>query len=815
MDNLFQDFRYGLRVLVKNPAFSAVAILTLALGIGANTAIFSVIDAVLLRPFPYEDPERLVITWEANLDLGLPQMVVSSPNYADWREQNRVFDEMAAFRTRGMFLGREDELVRLHGVQTTSSLFAILDTQPILGRLFHPDEDLPGSDRVVLLSHALWQSRFGSDPDILGRTVELDSQGHTVVGIMPRDFNFPPPMAFDGSEGIPPDRQHHLWTPIARDMKSGSRGAHNLTVVARLREGVGLERAENDLNAIAARLEEKYPDINKGWRVALVPLQDQVLGDTRPALLVLMAAVAFVLLIACVNVANLLLARGTGRQKEFAIRAALGAGQIRLVRQLLTESFILSLLGGAIGMILAFWGVKALLGLAPPHIHRLQETALDAWVILFTVAISVITGMLFGLAPAFQSFVHQINPWLKEGGRSDAQGGGSPQFKNALTVVEVALSLVLLVGAGLLFQSFLNLRGVDYGFEAENVLTMQVTLPRASYSEHSAQVAAYGMLEEQLNAIPGIDSAGFIYDIPLAADRQGTSFLIEGEPPPPPEENRVVNVTVTTPQYHRSIGIPLLAGRYFTEQDGAGSAPVVVINESLARRFFAGEDPIGRGVLVQDSQSRRIVGVVGDVRHNTLRHDPNPTIYAPFTQGFPTRSLFLVARTRMAASTAASALRGVIREFDPQVPIYDIRTMEEILSDSMAQPRFSSLMLGLFSGLALVLASIGIYGVISYSVSRRTAEMGIRMALGAGKNEILKLVTGEGLRPALLGVALGLIAALILTRYLESLLFDVTSTDPLTLVAVSALLLIVAFLACYVPARRAARVDPNVALRYE
>ncbi|HXG65767.1 MAG TPA: ABC transporter permease [Blastocatellia bacterium] len=812
METLWQDLRYGIRTLARRPGFTAIAVLTLALGIGANSALFSVVNAVLLRPFPFGDPEHLVIVWETKLQRNLPFMFASPPNYADWREQNQVFEEMAAFFPGSFFLTQDGEPAQVPGARVTASLFPLLQVQLLLGRTFSPEEDRPGGPKAVVLSHGLWQRRFGADPNLVGTTILLNDQPHTVAGIMPPDFNFPPPIAL---EGTAPAERADLWLPFALDMKAGQRGAHYMTVIARLKPGVSVEQANAEMNAIADRLEQDYPDTNAGWDITIVPFAAQVLGKVQPALLVLLGAVGCVLAIACANIANMLLSRAAGRRKEFAIRMALGAGRARLLRQLLTESLALALLGGAAGLLLAYWGMRFLILAAPGNVPRLEESSINLTVAGFTLAIALLTGTLFGLAPALQSFSPDLSRWLKEGGRTSGEGAGT--FRAALVAAEVALALALLAGAGLLLQSFRHLRGVDAGFQAANVTTLRLSLPQARYPQPAHRVAAYMEIERRMNALPEVEAAGFTFDLPLESDWQGTSFTIEGEPPLPPDANRQINFTFVTPGYFRAMGVPLLRGRNFTEQDGPGAPNVILINETLARRFFPTEDPIGKRLFVGFSSNvpREVVGIVGDVRHSDFYQPPTAHVYVPCYQAAFMNSMSLVARSRAQSSAVIAAAREQIRSFDRALPIYDIKTMEQVVSESLAQPRFSGLLLGLFAVLALALGSVGIYGVISYSVAQRTHEIGVRMALGAQRRDILKMVVGRGMRPVFIGLGIGLAGALWLTRFLSSLLFGVSATDPMIFAGVALLLLLAALLACYVPARRATKVDPMMALRYE
>ncbi|MEW6208039.1 MAG: ABC transporter permease, partial [Acidobacteriota bacterium] len=593
MQTFLQDVRYGFRMLAKTPGFTAVAIITLALGIGANTAIFSVVNAVLLRPFPFHQPDRLFVIWERQSQMGLPYMFASPPNYADWREQNQVFEEIAAFDPRGFFLKEADESIRVQGARVTASLFATLKVLPLAGRVFTEEEDRPNAPRVVVLGYGLWRERFHEDRNVIGQAVTINEESHTIIGVMPPSFKFPPPINLEGGS---PDQKTDLWVPFAMDMKSGQRGAHFMRVIARLKPDVTPDRASEEMNAIARRLEQSFSETNKGWDVTLAPFSEQVLGEIRPALVALMAAVGLVLLIASVNIANLMLARGAARQKEMAIRSALGAGRWRIVRQLITESLLLALAGGAAGLVVASAGIDILIKYAPRDVPRLEDANIDVAVMAFTLAVSLVTGVLFGLAPAIRTFSLDLNQWLKEGGRSVE--GGRMRLGSALVVVEVALSLALLVGAGLLFQSFLRLSSVETGFVTKNALTMRMTLPQSKYAGREQRIAAYREMERSVRSSPEIEAAGFVLEIPLAADRQGTTFLIEGAPPPAQGEEPRTNFTFTTPGYFEAMGIPLLKGRAFNEQDSAGSQNVVIINWSLARRFFSDEDPVGKHIYV-------------------------------------------------------------------------------------------------------------------------------------------------------------------------------------------------------------------------
>ncbi len=811
MSRFWQDFRGGVRFLSREPAFALVAIFALALGIGATTSIFSVVNAVLLVPYPYEAPERLAVVWERQQSRGLPRMFASPPNYADWRERNQSFSDMGAFTTSDFFLEPQDGLsTRVRGARVTASMMRTLEVSPVIGRLFDDSEDQPGGSPTALISHRLWQSRFASSPSVPGQSFRLNGQEVTIVGVMPAAFEFPPPISL---EGTTPSHDIDIWVPFSWDISRQSRGAHYVTVIARLRDGMTIQQASSDMRAIAAQLESEYPQSNSGWDIVVTPLQEEVTGPIRPALLVLLGAVGLVLLIACVNVANLLLARGAARRKEFAIRTALGAASGRLVRQSLTESLALALPSGALGLLMAVWGTQALLQLAPQNVPRLDQASMDLRVAAFTLTVSLLTGLLFGIAPALQSFSGEISQKLRSGGRSQAEGRSGKRLRSALVVAEVALCLILLTGAGLLFLSFVQLRSVDAGFGAQNVMTARIALPSSRYSGREQWDAAYRELERQLNAAPGVVAAGFTLDIPLAQDRQGTGFFKEGEPLEETEENRQINFSFVTPGYFPSMGIQLLQGRLFSDADQAGREDVLVINQEMAHRFFPQENPIGQQLRLGFSlnKPRRIVGIVASVRHDTLRSDPNPAAYVPYSQQPWSSRLSLTVKGEQALSP--SMLRSLVGRFDSSLPIYDIQTMEQVLDASSARLSFSYRLLGLFSAAALLLAAIGLYGVISYSVTRRIRDTGVRIALGASQGRILRMVAGQGLRLAALGVVLGIAGSMALSRILASLLYGVEATDPVVLASVSVLMLSVAVAASLIPARRATLVDPVVALR--
>jgi putative ABC transport system permease protein len=804
LETLWQDLRYGLRTLMKNPGFTLVAVLTLSLGIGANTAIFSVVNAVLLRPLPFAEPERLVWLWDTQ-----PQLTTtptSLPDFLGWKSQNQSFEHLAAFQSGSMFIDTGDGMRDTPVGLVTPETFALFRVSPILGRTFTDEETLPGRFRVAVLSHGMWQGRFGSDPNVLGRTMDVSGAPYTIIGVMPEGFSFP-------------DRAE-FWRPLPIDPNKLDPGPHYLSVVGRLKPTVTLAQAQAEMSAIAARLSEQYAEKNAGHGVKLELLRDVVVGDIGPALFVLLGAVGFVLLIACANVANLLLARVGVRQKEIAVRTALGASRLRIVRQLFTESMMLSVGGGAAGLLIAVWGVNWLVSLAPKTIPRVHEIAVDPRVICFTLLISVATSLLFGLAPALQASRPDLTGALKEGGRGSA-GLLRNRLRSALVISEVALSLVLLIGAGLMIRSFAKLNQVDPGFNPDRVFTAGVSLLRSKYPDDERVASFYSQLLERAAATPGIESAGAISDLPLLGSNTSDSFTIEGRPPVAKQEEPSTEYHVVTPRYFESMGIPLLAGRDFAGTDTKQSPNVVVINQTFARRHFAGESPLGHRLRLQGQERDPllIVGVVGDVRQLGLDKQPVPEAFVPFLQDPLSetyqRSMTIVARTKSAPGAVAGSLRAALTSLDKSLPVYDLKPMTEYLRDSLARRRFNLILLTAFSGVALALAAIGIYGVISYGVTQRTHEIGIRMALGAEKVDVLWLVVRQGMVMALGGVAIGLLASFALTRLMESLLFGVSVTDPLTFSVIALLLTCVALLACFIPARRATKVDPMIALRYE
>jgi putative ABC transport system permease protein len=805
MQTFLQDLRYGARTLLKSPGVSVIAVLTLALGLGANTAIFSVVNAVLLRPLPFKEPERLVMIREMKLPQ-FPEFAVASGNFMEWVKQNTTFERLIALRPASLNLAEPGNPELLRGLSVTSGFCAMLGVQPQLGRDFLPEEAQPGRNNVVLLSHKLWVRRFGSDPKIVNQTIPLHGQSYTVIGVMPAGFQFI-------------DRESELWTLMAFTAQDAqNHGGHSLgRVIGQLKPGVSPEQARAELSTIETRLAAQFPSV-KGWDVKMWPLLDFTVRSIKPALLVLLVAVAFVLLIACVNVANLLLARATGRQKELAIRTALGAGRARIVRQLLTESLLLALVGGTVGVLLAIWGTEFLLALAPKNLPRLSDVAIDNRALAFTTAITLLTGVVFGLAPAWQASKPNLNDVMKDAGRGSTEGGQRKWVRSTLVVLEVASALVLLIGAGLMLKSFWQLQQVDPGFQADNALALKVTLPKQKYPEEPQRVAFFQQVLEKVKALPGVQAAGATSLVPVSEDDFVLSFEVEDQPPLPNSTDPSANFFSVSADYFKAMGIPLLRGRLFNERDTSDATHVALINETLAQKIFPKQDPIGKR-LTFDRRDKNpdwyeIVGVVGDVKNYGLDQATTLQIYEPFTQQ-TFSSMSLIVRTESDLASLASAIRREVLSLDKEQPISGVVMLTELLSTSVAQRQFAMLLLGVFAVVALLLAAIGIYGVLSYAVTQRTHEIGIRMALGAGQREILRLVVGQGMRLALLGVVIGLAAAFTLMRLLASLLFEVSATDPLTFGSIALLLVGIALVACWVPARRAAQVDPLVALRSE
>jgi putative ABC transport system permease protein len=805
--DFWNDLRYAIRLQRKNPGFTIVAVIALALGIGANTAIFSVVNTVLLRPLPYKDPERLVMVWEEATKAGYPQDTPTAANFVDWRTQNQTFEGMAAIADDSFNLTGTGDPERLEGQRVSTDLFPLFGVEPQIGRVFAAAEDQPGNERVVLLSYGLWQRRFGGDAGIVGKTLQLNGAGYTVVGVMPARFQFPTP-------------DDEVWVPIAFTQEdAANRNRHYLRVVGRLKPGVSLAQAQADMSTIATRLQQQYPETNTDLGAVITPLHEHLVGDIRPALLILLGAVGLVLLIACANVANLLLARAAVRQKEIAVRVALGARRSRLIRQFLTESVSLSLLGGFVGLVISYVGLIVLKAFIPENISQARAISIDYKVLGFTLLVSVATGLIFGLAPALQSIRFNQAETLKEGGRDAATGGSGKRLRSLLVMAEVAISLVLLIGAGLLINSFLRLRNVDPGFRAENLLTMKIVLPEPKYEKKVQRSAFYTDVIQRVQSLPGVRSAAVTTNLPLYRQGNSISIGIEGRPAPPPGQEDIIVTRIISPGYFDTMSIPLLKGRPLTDQDTDDSPNVVVISEGMARRYWPGEEAIGKRIAVGRVKSQedwiQIVGVVKDVRQFELTADPKPQMYLTHRQYGFFDAQDLVVKTDVDSASMASAVRKTVWEIDKDQPVSNIRAMETILADSIARQRFSMLLLAIFAAVALVLAAVGIYGVMSYSVAQRTHEIGIRMALGAQTSAVLKLAVGYGLKLVIAGIAIGLVAAFALTRVMATLLFGVTATDPTTFTLISLLLVAVAAIASYIPARRATRVNPIIALRYE
>ena len=814
MHNLLQDIRFGLRMLLKSPSISIVATIALALGIGANTAIFSVVNAVLLRPLPFPNPDSLVQVFETDARRGYQRGSHSYPNFFDLREQNTVFERVASYYSSDFIMTGSGEPARLQGAVVTADLFPLLGVAPLHGRTFTAEEDKPStSGRVVILSQQLFQRRFNSDPRILNQTITLAGRPFTVVGVMPETFEFP-------IQNDPVD----LWTTIAADAVgktpvTGQRGAHFLRVIGRLKAGVTEEQAQAEVKAIAARLEQQYPDHNTNKSLRVESALAAMVGDVRPALFILLGAVACVLLIACANVANLLLARATSRHKEMAIRAALGASRMRVIRQLLTESVLLSLAGGAVGLLLAVWWSDLLVALGKEDIPRAVQVAIDWRVLGFTIAVSVLTGLIFGLVPAFHSSKSELVESLKEGGRGTGESARRNPVRSVLVVTELAIAVVLLVCAGLLIQSLWRLQRVNSGLQPENVMTFNLALPEIKY-DYAKQSQFFADLKSRLETAPGVQSASAVYPLPLSDERFSISFQIEGREVPEKDEPSGDFFT-TGIGYFRTMGIPILKGRDFDQNDRHGSTPVIIISDTFARQYFPNEDPLGKrihpgisSIEGEESPVREIVGAVGDVRNRGLDTEPRPAYYVPQTQ-VPFSQMVVVIKTHNDPRGVVSGATKDVAAMDPDLPLFGVKTMEEYLSASVASPRFNTTLLSIFAGVALVLTIVGLYGVMSYSVAQRTNEIGIRMALGAQGRDVLIMIVKQGSKLILIGLAIGLLGAYALTRLVASLLFGVTAKDPFTFAVVAMLLAIVALLACYVPAWRATKVDPMEALRCE
>jgi putative ABC transport system permease protein len=821
MNTLFQDIRYGARMLLKNPGITFVVILALALGIGANTAIFSVVDAVLLRPLPYPEAERLVFLNETSK--AMDEISVSYPNFTDWRNQNQVFEKIGVYNRNSYNLTGSGEAERIITGQVSADLFAALRVNPLMGRLFTNDEDKPGGTPVVLLSYPLWQRRFAGQAGILNQQLILNGKSYTVIGIMPNGYQFP--------------SRVEMWVPVGQLSGEASwqqRGNHpGLYGVARLKPGVTFAQAKAEMDTIGANLEKQYTDSNAGNGVGLHPLLEVFVGDMRRPLWVLFAAVAFVLLIACANIANLLLARAQSRQKEMAIRSAMGAGRWRIARQLLTESVLLALVGGTLGMLVAQWGIKLILYISPDAIPRSKEISLDWRVFAFTIGLSFITGLLFGLVPALQAGVVDVHETLKETGRGTS---GKHWLRSSLVIVEVGTTLVLLVGAGLMIRSFYRLQKVNPGFSYDHLTSFSVSLPRKKYVESEQREQFYNRLLENLRALPGVEATAAASGLPLGNNGWQTSFVVDGRPRPPRDQTPLMEACLVTPDYFKAMNIPVKSGRAFESRDDRSwvvgkdfskldedekeVAPLnaIVIDEEFARRYWPGEEAVGKRIAMGSEKKPRfltVLGVVGRVKMDGLSTDSKRVQgYFPFAQ-IPSEGMTVIIKAAGDPNQLIAAVRQQVKAIDSDQPIYSVRTMDDIRTESVAPERLNLTLLSIFAGIALVLAVVGIYGVMSYSVTQRTHEIGIRMAIGAQPRDVFRMIIRQGMMLALIGVGIGLVGAFLLTRLMASMLFGVEPTDPATFAAIAVLLTTVALVACYLPGRRATKVDPVVSLRYE
>ncbi|HZI49471.1 MAG TPA: ABC transporter permease [Pyrinomonadaceae bacterium] len=799
METLIKDIRYSLRGLWKRPGFTVVALITLALGIGANTAIFSLINAVLIRPLPFPDPDRLVWTW-GNIRNGGNRASVAPLDYLDYRHENHTFEQFAAMTSASANLTGGGEPERLAAAGVTGNFFQALGVQPALGRTFLLENEKSGSDQVVVLSYGLWQRRFAGDAGIINKKITLDDKSFEVIGVMPRDFDFPAAV--------------QIWLPLNFDINPGmqQRKAHFLRPIGRLKPGVSLAQAQADTDIVARRLEAAYPETNRGWNLRLVSLREQIVGNVRSTLYILLGAVGFVLLIACANVANLLMAHAASRRREIALRTALGAGRLRIARQLITESVMLALFGGALGAFLAIWGVQGLVALSGDSLPVTpEEVKIDLTVLTFTLLISIATGILFGLAPALQTMRLNLSETLKEGGRT-GESGARNRTRSVLVIFETAVAVMLLVGAGLLIRSLIRLQSTNPGFDSHNVVTMRIDLPRNKYGALETRSSFWEQFQSRVGAIPGVEAVGLVTELPLSGQPNDMPYTVEGRATGSPNQVFDNDFRRINQDYFRTMRIPFLRGRNFTPQEVREGAKVLIVSESLVQQTFPNEEPLGKRLIMSFGNTPfEIVGIVGDIRHGSLARSGLPTMYMPALEAGEN----VVIRAPGDSASIAAAVRRELIAIDPNQPIARVRTMDEWVSRAVAAPRYQTTLLGLFAGLALCLSAVGIYGVMSYSVGQRTREIGVRMALGARQRNVLGLVLRQGMGLVLIGVAIGLAGAFALTRVIASLLFDVGTRDPATFFGVAFVLAAVASIACYLPARRATKVDPMVALRYE
>lgn len=813
----WQDIRYGLRVMRKTPGFIAIAVFALALGVGANTAIFSIVNAILLHPLNYDNPDQLIMVWEKSAKRGFGQIPTSLPNFTDLRTDNKSLADLGAFTDNNFNLTGGDQPERVIGVRVTASLLSLLGSRPLKGRVFLSGEDQPQASKVLVLSHHLWQRSFGSNENLVGQTVALNGESYTVVGVMPPNFKLPPAFSATIASSQYAMPRADLWVPLTTDTVSMARDIRTLFMIGRLKPGITPAAAQAEMNVIANRLRGEYP-ADADMEVDVIPLNQQVTGDIRSALLVLFGAVGCVLLIACANVANLLLAKASGRQKEVAIRIALGASRLRIIRQVLTESLLLGLAGGLLGSVLAVLVLRQLIVFSPANVSLPESIGIDAPVLAFTLVLSLLTSIIFGLAPALQASKSDLNETLKEGGRGNSGGVKQNRLRSLLVITEVALSLVLLIGSGLMIKSFLRLQNVNPGFNPENLLTLELELPANKYAAADQQAAFQEQLVQRIAGIPGVQNAATVNNLPFSGNENNFGVTIEGRPVANAAERPRAFFRNISPSYFEAMGIPVRMGRTFADGDNANAPGVAIVNETAVRRFWPNEDPVGKRFKVGRPDSKNpwltIVGTVGAVSHTALEVASQPEIYLPFQQN-PGTNLTLVTKTRSDPRAFSGAVRREISGLDKDFPVSNVKFMDDLIAKSVAQPRVYALLLGIFAGLALILAAIGIYGVMSYSVTQRTQEVGIRMALGAQRSDVLKLILKQGMILGLVGVIIGLLASFALTRVLSSQLYGVSSTDPMTFAGISLLLLLVVGLACSIPAFRATKVDPLIAVRYE